>query len=354
VRGVPPVPPTPSAPPERVPPRGVADARPPVVVVTGPTASGKTQAALRLAERFDVEVVGADSMQVYRYLDIGTAKPTLAERARVPHHMIDVVTPDVAYSAGRYLQESRAAAAAVHGRGRVVLLVGGTGLYIRAFLEGLVGEGGADEALRERLEREDARARAAGDATRLHRRLAAIDPDAADRIHPNDVRRLVRALEIAEQGRHAPSRLRRAHGFADRPYRSLHLALDPGVEALDRRIDARSEKMVEAGLLWELRSLLERGYPPTLRPFQAIGYRHMLPVAEGSDTLVNALEGMKRDTRRFARRQRTWLRGVREAVWLDPGDDDALVRRVERFLADEAPDASAGASPRADQEGGDV
>jgi tRNA dimethylallyltransferase len=307
--------------------------RPPVVVLTGPTASGKTAAALRLAKRFDLEVVSADSMQVYRYLDIGTAKPSLAERAQVPHHMIDVVPPDVDYNAGRYAREARAAAADIHRRGRLVLLVGGTGLYIRAFLEGLLSDGAADRGLRETLEREHAQAVAKGDPQQLHRRLEQVDPEAAARIHPNDVRRIVRALELLGRSGLQASSLRDAHGFADRPYRVLQLALDPGVSALDARIDARCADMIERGLLQEVRGLLARRFSAELRPFEAIGYRHVIPVAQGQDTLSNALEAMQRDTRRFARRQRTWIRGVPETRWLHPEDEDALVHAVEAFTA---------------------
>jgi tRNA dimethylallyltransferase len=309
------------------------DTRPPVVVVTGPTSAGKTNAAIELARRFGGEIVNADSLQVYRYLDIGTAKPTAAQQAAVPHHLLDVVTPDLPYSAGRYAREARAAAARIHARGRLVLLTGGSGLYIRAFLEGLVEVGGADAELRERLEREHARALAAGHATALHERLEALDPAAARAIHPHDVVRLIRALEISGRGRGGASAQRSAHGFAERPYRSLHLALDPGVAALDARIDAHCARMIEAGLLREVRGLRERGYGPALRPLRAIGYRHMSPVVEGSDTLENALAAMQRDTRRFARRQRTWLRGVPEAVWVHPDEIDALAARVEQLLA---------------------
>lgn len=310
--------------------------RPPVVVLTGPTASGKSAAGLRLAARFGAEIVSADSMQVYRHLDIGTAKPSLAERARAPHHLIDVVTPDAEYNAGRYAREARAAVAGIHARGRLALVVGGTGLYIRALLEGLLDQGGADRDLRERLEREHAQAVAQADPERLHRRLADVDPDAAARIHPNDLRRIVRALELASRAGARASALRGAHGFGDRPYSVLHLALDPGVDALDARTDARCAEMIERGLLREVRDLLGRGYSPKLRSLQAIGYRHVLPVAEGADTLTNALEAMQRDTRRFARRQRTWIRSVEGAIVLHPDDEDGLVRRVEDFAAGRA------------------
>ncbi len=307
--------------------------RPPVVVVTGPTASGKTPLAIRVAERIGGEIVNADSVQVYRYLDIGTAKPTAADRARVVHHLLDVVTPDVTYSAGRYAREARAAAARVHARGRPVVLSGGTGLYIRAFLEGLVSGGAADPELRGRLEKEHQRAVEEGDPERLHRRLRERDPTAAARIHPNDLRRVVRALELCELSGGSASGLRDRHRFGDRPYRSLHLVLDPGREALGARIDARCRAMLEGGLLQEVRGLRARGYGPELRPMQAIGYRHLGPVAEGSDTLAHALEGMQRDTRRFARRQLTWLRRVEGAIWLDPADQGAVLGAAEAFLA---------------------
>lgn len=307
--------------------------RPPVVVVTGPTATGKTPIAIELARRFDGEIVNADSMQVFRFMDIGTAKPTRAQRARVPHHLLDVVCPDDPYSAGRYAVAARSAAADIHARGRIVFLTGGTGLYIRAFLEGLIAAGEADVELREALEKEHEEALRAGDPGRLHRRLAASDPAAAARIHPNDARRVVRALEIEAQAGIPASTVRGAHEFADRPYRVLHLALDLERDALNARIDARCAAMIEAGLLQEMRALLDRGYGFELRPMQAIGYRHMIPVVQGADTLVNALADMQRDTRRFARRQRTWLRAISEAVWIDPRDEGAISKRVEAFLA---------------------
>jgi tRNA dimethylallyltransferase len=307
-------------------------ARPPVVVLTGPTATGKTPLAIELALRFDGEIINADSMQVYRFMDVGTAKPSLEQRLRVPHHLLDVVTPDAPYSAGLYAEAARAVARDIQARGRIPFLTGGTGLYIRAFLEGLIPTGAADPALRQRLEREHEQALAEGDPRRLHRRLAEVDPEAAARIHPNDVRRVTRALEIAAATGAAATRVRAAHGFADRPFRVLHLALDLEREVLGERIDARGRAMLEAGLLREVRELLERGYGPELRPMQAIGYRHVLPVARGAATLEQALAAMCTDTRRFARRQRTWLRAVPDVCWVDPRDPADLAKRVGEFL----------------------
>jgi tRNA dimethylallyltransferase len=304
-----------------------------VVVITGPTAAGKTSLAIEVAQRFDGEVVNADSMQVYQLMDIGTAKPSLEERATVPHHLFDVVRPDAAYSAGRYTREARTAAAGIFERGKIVVLTGGTGLYIRSFLDGLIDTGPPNPELRARLEAELVKAAAEGDPFRLHNRLRDADFAAAERIHPNDSRRTVRALEILEGAGRPASSVRDDHGFGDKPFARLHLAIDPGREIVNERINARSQAMVDDGLLREVRNLNEAGYGPELRPLQAIGYRHMNPVAEGIDTLVNAVLAMQKDTRQFARRQRTWLRGVAEAEWMDPTEPDAVYARVEDFLA---------------------
>jgi len=319
-----------------------AAVRPPVVVVTGPTGSGKSSLAIELAERFEGEIVNADSMQVFRYMDIGTAKPSEAERARVPHHLFDVVDPDESYSAGRYAEEARAAAEAIHARGHVVFLTGGTGLYIRAFLDGLIKTEIVDPAIRNRLEDEQARAAEEGDPSRLHRRLEEYDAQAAARIHPNDVRRTVRALEILEQSGQRASSVREAHGFRDRPFRVLHLCIDPGRETLNERIEERTGAMIKSGLLREVRDLRGRGYAAELRPMQAIGYRHIQPVVDGSDTLANALESMKVDTRRFARRQRTWIRGLANVHWHDPAEPKAIFEQVRRFVEAQDEEAESG------------
>jgi len=306
----------------------------PIVVVTGPTASGKTPLAIRLALRFGAEIINADSMQVYRGMDVGTAKPTLEERGLVAHHLIDVVNPDVQYNAGRYAEDARAADGAIRARGKRVILCGGTGLYIRAFLAGLIGGVGSDPELRRQLEEEHARAVEQGDAGALHRRLASVDPEAAERLHPNDLRRIVRALELFETTGLSKSQLGREQG-QPHGFRVLHLALDPGRDELRRRIDLRCERMLESGLLQEVRALREAGYGPELASMRAIGYRHMQPVIDGVDTLANVLELMKTDTRKFARRQRTWLRAVPEAVWLHPDREGEIEALVERFFKEE-------------------
>ncbi|NQZ98271.1 MAG: tRNA (adenosine(37)-N6)-dimethylallyltransferase MiaA [Myxococcales bacterium] len=318
------------------PPQPSADApRPRVVILTGPTASGKTPIAIELAKRFDGEIVNADSMQVFRYMDIGTAKPSPEQQAAAVHHMIDVVTPDSPYNAGRFANDARTVLSDIHARGKVALLTGGTGLYIRAVTEGLLGDVDADPGLRAELEAEHEQSLAEADPHRLHRRLASVDPKAAAAIHPNDVRRVVRALEIHQQSGSAASKLRDDHDFCERPYRTLHLAIDPGREVLKQRIDARCRAMLDAGLLKEVRALRQRRFGPELRPMQAIGYRHMNAVADGHDILENALEAMQRDTRHFARRQRTWLRAIPDVRWRHPEQLDALFAEVDEFLTDD-------------------
>jgi tRNA dimethylallyltransferase len=304
----------------------------PVVVIAGPTAAGKTALAIRLALRFRGEIVNADSMQVYRGMDIGTAKPSVRERAAVPHHLIDIVAPDESYHAARFSGDAAAAIGSIRERGHLPFLVGGTGLYIRAALQGLNAGAGRDPSFRAALEAEHARARAQGDPGRLHRRLAELDPTSAARLHPNDLVRIVRALEIhATTGRSA-SQVYRERALSPR-YDALYCVLDPGREELARRIDARCEAMIAGGLLQEVRALRDAGYGPELASMKAIGYRHMQPVIEGRETLANVLDAMKRDTRQFARRQRTWFRGEAGATWVDPADEAGIAARIEAFLA---------------------
>jgi tRNA dimethylallyltransferase len=307
--------------------------KPAVIVVAGPTAAGKTDLAIRLAERCGGELINADSMQVYRHMDIGTAKPTAEQRSRVPHHLLDVVDPDDPYDAGRFASEARVAAETIRGRGRVPILVGGTGFYLRAFLEGLIEGAGRDVELRARLEAEHAEAVQLGDPEFLHRRLRSEDPRAGETIHPSDVRRTIRALELRSITGRPASELRQEHGFRERRYRTLYLVRDPGRDALAERIDRRCAQMIEGGLLQEVRGLRELGYGPELRSMQAIGYRHMEPVIQGRDTLRSVLPALQHDTRQFARRQRTWFRGVRGARWLGSDDEKEAELLVEQFLA---------------------
>ena len=295
-----------------------------VLVIAGPTASGKTALALALARRVGGEIVNADSQQVYRGLDVGTAKPTAAERAAVPHHLVDVVEPGEGMDAARFAALADAAIADVARRGRLPVVAGGTGLYLRALLHGVVAAPGRDPALREALEREAA----ALGRPALHARLAAIDPAAAARIRPNDLVRIVRALEIAASGQR-PSELYAAHAFQPDRYAATLLALDPPRAALHARIDARVREMFEGGLLDEARALLERrgGALPARLP---IGYAEAAACVRGELALDEAIRRVQVAHRRYARRQVIWLRRERGVEWLAPPYDlEALARRVE-------------------------
>ncbi|MBI5501669.1 MAG: tRNA (adenosine(37)-N6)-dimethylallyltransferase MiaA [Deltaproteobacteria bacterium] len=294
----------------------------PLGVITGPTASGKTGLGIELAERFGAEVVSADSMQVYRRLDIGTAKPTAVERARVPHHLLDVADPAEAFDTVRFQELADAAIARIHAAGRRVLVVGGTGLYLRILLYGLADVPGPDPERRRRLEAE---AEAWGNIA-LHSRLADLDPAAARRIHVSDRFRLVRALEVIESTGRPISELQGEHRFARARYPHRILALELPREELRARILRRAEAMVAAGLLGEVRALLRDGYSPELRPLRGFGYREPVRCVLGERSEEGLAEAMARDTARYAKRQATWLRSERGVEWLVPDAGEAARR----------------------------
>ncbi|MFZ5775653.1 MAG: tRNA (adenosine(37)-N6)-dimethylallyltransferase MiaA [Thermodesulfobacteriota bacterium] len=301
----------------------------PVLALVGPTAIGKTALSLWLAERFSCEIVGLDSMQIYRHMDIGTAKPTRAERAVVPHHLIDVVDPAEEYHVGRYVEEATVACREIIGRGHVPMLVGGTGLYLRGVLDGLFeiapAEAGVRQELKQRLDQEG---RAA-----LHAELALVDPESAQRIHPNDTQRLLRGLEIFLQTGQPWSALLGQQRGRRRFARVLRIGLGCERELLYQRINLRVEKMMEEGLLAEVEGLLAMGYDPGLPAMQAIGYRHMVNVLRGAWPLEEALTLLARDTRRYAKRQLTWFGADREMRWFEPGDRQAIMGLIEEFFA---------------------
>ncbi|HEX9191781.1 MAG TPA: tRNA (adenosine(37)-N6)-dimethylallyltransferase MiaA [Candidatus Deferrimicrobiaceae bacterium] len=290
--------------------------RPPLVVLSGPTASGKSALAMALARTFPLEIVTADSLQVYRFMDIGTAKPSRTERGEIPHHLIDVVDPDEPYDAGRYVREAEGAIAAIRARGKVPMLVGGTGMYVRALLRGidpLPSDPEVRQGLDRRWEKEGAAA--------LHGELSRIDPETASRVHPADRYRVVRALEIAAVSGIPPSRARAAwNSGGSGGHRVLFLALWPPREELYRRIDARTEGMFRQGLLDEVRGLLAMGYGRECKPLGALGYRHAVAHLLDGVPIAATVETMKRDTRRYARRQRTWLSAEPDLVRLSPQD----------------------------------
>ncbi len=283
-----------------------------IAVIAGPTASGKTRLGIELALAAGGEVVNADSQQVYLGLDVGTAKPTAAERAQVPHHLLDLCQPGEGMDAARFCALADAAIAGVAGRGRLPVVVGGTGLYLRLLLHGVAPAPGRDPALRARLEAEAARL---GRET-MHHRLAEVDPEAARRIRPNDLVRVVRALEIAAGGR-TQSELFAAHAFQAERYRARLWALEPPRAELHRRIEARVEAMFAGGILEEARRLVERfgGRPPAKLP---IGYAEAIACVRGELPLAEAVRRVQVAHRRYARRQLVWLRRERGVEWIRP------------------------------------
>jgi tRNA dimethylallyltransferase len=290
----------------------------------GPTASGKSALALRLAERFPIEIVSCDSLQAYRGLDIGSAKPTPEERARVPHHLIDVVSPDEPFSAAEYARLARAAVAEIASRGRVPAVVGGSGLYFRALFRGLFEGPARDPALRNRLERI---ARRFGDA-RLHRLLARVDPAAASRIRVRDRVRVIRALEVYWTTGRPISDHHRSEADPLRGYACLLAGLNPERAELREKVEQRTRRMLAGGLLEETRQLLKR-YPPDTRPLRAIGYRQAQDILRGDDDAAAGAQRIVTETMRYAKRQMTWFR--REPlVWFS--DAEAAFAAIRDWL----------------------
>jgi len=287
-----------------------------VIVLTGPTGSGKSALALDLAARLPLEIVSVDSAQVYRGMDIGTAKPTLSERAAVPHHLIDIRDPAESFSAGDFVREALAAIAAIHARGRVPLLVGGTMLYLRALLRGLAVLPAASPQRRRAL---DERARRLGWPA-LHAELARVDPEAAARIHPNDPQRIQRALEVYEESGRPISAWQRATVGAEERFDWLRLALIPGSRAeLNARLARRFERMLAAGLYDEVAALHARGDLTVGHPsVRCVGYRQLWPCFEQGVALDVAAAAAIRATCQLAKRQLTWLRADPGLLSFDP------------------------------------
>lgn len=282
----------------------------PVIVIAGPTGTGKTAAAVALAARLDGELVGADSVQVYRGFDIGSAKPRADELGTVPHHLIDVVDPDQEIDAARYASLADRAIADIQERGRVPIVVGGTGLWIRALLRGLVEVPPVDAEIRERLENEG---RAEGSQA-LHARLRTVDPRTADTVHPNDLLRIVRALEVFEQTGTPMGELRRHHALGQPRYRALFVGLDMEREAHDAVLSARIDLMLDRGWVDEVKELRAR-WGDSVRPFGSVGYREVLEHVRDGLALDETRRRIRKSTRTYARRQRTWFRGEPGVRW---------------------------------------
>ena len=303
-------------------------AKPKLIVICGPTGIGKTRFAIELAQRFNGEIIGADSMQIYEALTIGTAKPTAAERAQVAHHMVDCVPPDQNFSAADYGHCARAVVAEMLSGGKHPFVVGGTGLYIKALLHGLTEAAPSDKTIRSDLRR---KAEDIG-LPALYKQLEQVDPQSAERIHPNDGFRILRALEVHTLTGRAMSAVQRDHGFQSSPYESLKFGLRCERSTLYARIDTRVEAMLVEGFLEEVRRLRDSGLDPQCKAMQALGYRHLNAFLDGAIGWTEAVRTLKRDHRRYAKRQLTWFNADREVTWVDPKAVQAAAHMVSAFL----------------------
>ena len=309
------------------------------ILVLGPTASGKTAVALALARRFPAEIVSVDSAQVYRGMDVGTAKPDATSRAAVPHHLVDVVDPTESYSAGRFRDDATRLVAEIHARGRVPILAGGTMLYFRALTQGLSDLPPADPAVRARI---DARAERSGWPA-LHAELARVDPDTAARLEPTDPQRIQRALEVFELTGTPLSKLQSRRGETQPAFDALRVALEPGERGeLHRRIDARFRAMLDAGLVEELQGLRRRyRLDASLPSMRAVGYRQAWETLEGRAPADTLAERGIAATRQLAKRQLTWLRSMPDVTLFDCLAED-LGARVLDYVRRELEALSAG------------
>jgi tRNA dimethylallyltransferase len=301
----------------------------PLLVLLGPTASGKTRLSLHLAGKFSGEIVSCDSVAVYREMEIGAAKPALDERREIPHHLIDVVDPSEAFTAGEYSRRAHIAIAEITARKRLPIVTGGTGLYLRALIDGLFPAPRRSEELRERLR---GKAGAKGEGW-LHRILARLDSAAAKQIHPNDTPKLVRAIEVCLSAGQPMTEAWRSGGRnALHGYRVLRIGLDPDRKALYDRINARAAAMFAGGLIEETRQLAEK-YGDA-RPLTSLGYRQALAVIRGQMTVEEAVTGTQQGHRNYAKRQMTWFRREPEVHWLNGFGDEVDIREeAERILA---------------------
>ncbi|MEA3280468.1 MAG: tRNA (adenosine(37)-N6)-dimethylallyltransferase MiaA [Thermodesulfobacteriota bacterium] len=302
--------------------------KPRVIVICGPTGVGKTSSVIEIAKEFNGEIINADSMQIYKYMDIGTAKPTLKEQACVKHHMIDIVNPDEPFDAAKFAKMARRIIMQLYKRNITPFIVGGTGFYIKALLYGLFQAEPVDPDFRLRLKNE---AEIDG-AAFLHKRLKKYDPDTAEKIHPNDTYRIIRALEILEATGKTISEYHREHRFADNPFEVLTIGLHMNREVLYDRINRRVDTMISAGLLDEVKRLIGMGLAEELKPMQSIGYRHMIDFIKGRISWDDTLQTFKRDTRRYAKRQFTWFKADPDILWTEPKELTEMCRLIKNFL----------------------
>ncbi|MEX0801795.1 MAG: tRNA (adenosine(37)-N6)-dimethylallyltransferase MiaA [Candidatus Binatia bacterium] len=304
--------------------------KPKLVVVLGPTAVGKSDVVLDLAAQIDAEIISADSQQVYRHMDIGTAKPSTEQRKNIPHHLIDIIEPDEEFNAAMFRRLAADSAKQIAGRGKQIIVCGGTGLYIKALTRGLFVGPGRDPQIRKALQSEIAEKGIGA----LYQRLEQVDPAAAFSIHPNDRQRITRALEVYQLSGRKISEWQKEHAFREGAFDVLKIGFNRPRRELYDLIDRRCEHMIQAGLVDEVKGLVAKGYSLNLKPMQSVGYRHAGLFLQGEMALDDAVALMKRDTRRLAKRQLTWFRSDKEICWFHPEAERKNIEAATREFLD--------------------
>lgn len=299
-----------------------------IVIICGPTATGKTDLAIKLAQNFNAEIVSADSMLVYKYMNIGTAKPSKKIQEKVKHFCMDLVFPDEDFTAKDFQENADKAINEIEGKGKNTIVVGGTGFYIRALVNGLFEIKGEEEKLKEIREKLQKQAEN-GD---IFKKLEEIDPEIAKKLSPNDIYRITRALEVYYLTGKKMSELQEKHNFSEKRYDALKISLFDDRQKIYEKINARVHQMLEQGLLDEIKFLLEKGYKKDLKPLQTFGYRFFIDYLEGKTKLEDAAEMTKMETRRFCKRQFTWFRSEPEINWFNPEKDyDNIINKIKDF-----------------------
>lgn len=309
----------------------------PLAIIVGPTAVGKTEASINIAKRLDGEIISADSMQIYRHMDIGTAKPNTVERQNIPHHLLDIVDPDENFNVSLYQELARKKIREIHSRGKIPVVVGGTGLYVNSLIYPLdFTEAGEDQQFRENIKRQmEEKGR-----DWLHNELLLVDPLTANRLHPNDVRRIIRALEVYHITRQPISKHYTHKHENNDEYSITLIGLTMERNKLYDRINQRVDIMMKKGLIDEVKWLIENGYSSQLNSMQGLGYKEVVEYLNGRRTLMESSYILKRDTRRFAKRQYTWFRRLTHVNWIDVGmfeDKDELARHLTSLIVEKHP-----------------
>lgn len=301
---------------------------PKLIIISGPTCSGKSVLAVELAVLLGGEIINADSMQVYRGMDIGTAKLALSDRKGIPHHLIDIVNPDEEFNAALFLFHALPIIRDLHEKKIPIIVVGGTGLYVKVLLGGLFECPSPKPELRQKLTEECEKR----GLPVLYERLSRLDREAADNIQPTDKVRIIRALEVIYLTGSPFSQLTRKHAFSDRQFLALNLCLNIERQVLYSRINRRTLSMIDLGFIGEVEGLLEMGYSPGLKPMQSIGYRHIMGYLKGRCDLDEATSLIQRDTRRYAKRQLTWFSADPDVIWVNPAYKPAIINKARTFM----------------------